>query len=146
MARGGWENQPRVTWEERSEVSFQMVEGVMSQLSFGILLDAVMTTPEKDKPLLVPMKEGPFTIQYLGQDENHVNQYGIELQHEPKQWPEKKVFIFEYTRGREQRKVYGEFKKMPDRFDRNSLTRNCVLIHDDKGMQQIITMSMEMRR
>ena len=30
MARGGWENQPRVTWEERSEVGFQMMEGVMS--------------------------------------------------------------------------------------------------------------------
>jgi len=30
MARGGWLNQPRVTWEEKSEVMFQMVEGVMS--------------------------------------------------------------------------------------------------------------------
>ena len=131
LARGGWENQPRVTWEERSEVSFQMIEGVMSQLSFGILLDAVMMTPEQDKPLLVPMKEGPFSIQYLGQDENYHDQYGIELKHEPKRLPEKKVFIFEYKRGREQRKVYGEFKKMPDRFNRANLTRNCILIHDD---------------
>lgn len=131
MARGGWENQPRVTWEERSEVSFQMIEGVMSQLSFGILLDAVMMAPEQDKPLLVPMKEGPFSIQYLGQDENYHDQYGIELKHEPKRLPEKKVFIFEYKRGREQRKVYGEFKKMPDRFNRANLTRNCILIHDD---------------
>jgi hypothetical protein len=30
FARGGWANMPRVIWDERSEVSFQMVEGVMS--------------------------------------------------------------------------------------------------------------------
>ena len=133
MARGGWENQPRVTWEERSEVMFQMSEGVVSQLSFGILLDAVMTTSEKDKPLLIPIREGPFEIQYLGKDKNNIDQYGIELQHQPKMLPEKKVFIFEYTRGREQRKIRGEFKKMPDRFGDPKIERNCILIHDDNG-------------
>jgi len=39
-----------------------MVEGVMSHLSFGLMMDAIITTPEKDIPLLVPMKEGPFEL------------------------------------------------------------------------------------
>jgi len=39
-----------------------MIEGVMSHLSFGMMMDAIMTTPEKDKPLLVHMKEGPFEL------------------------------------------------------------------------------------
>jgi len=44
MARGGWSNLPRVIWEDRSEVTFSLVEGVMSSVSMGILLSADVTT------------------------------------------------------------------------------------------------------
>jgi len=44
MARGGWANMPRVIWEDRSEVSFTMSEGVMSAISMSILLSANVTT------------------------------------------------------------------------------------------------------
>jgi len=40
MARGGWANLPRVIWEDRSEVSFYMSEGVMSSISMSVLLSA----------------------------------------------------------------------------------------------------------
>ena len=121
---------PRVTWEEKSEVAFQMVEGTMSHLSFGLLLDACVTSSEKDKPLLVPIKEGPFELQkktYNGQD-----WYGFQIKEKPILYPNKKVFIFEYTRGREQRKVYGELIYPPDPFD-NSKTLNFIALHDENG-------------
>ena len=40
MARGGWSNMPRVIWEDRSEVTFTMSEGVMSSVGMGILLSS----------------------------------------------------------------------------------------------------------
>jgi hypothetical protein len=44
MARGGWANLPRVVWEDRSEVTFSLIEGVMSSISMGILLSAEVTS------------------------------------------------------------------------------------------------------
>ena len=38
FARGGWGNMPRVIWEDRQEVQFQMIEGVMSSTGMGLLL------------------------------------------------------------------------------------------------------------
>ena len=40
MARGGWKNMPRVIWEDRDIVQFQMSEGVMSSIGMSILLSA----------------------------------------------------------------------------------------------------------
>ena len=130
MARGGWENQPRVTWEERSEVGFQMMEGVMSHLSFGILLDAIMTTPEKDKPLRVPVREGPKEVQEYSKDQT---KHGFYIQYNPIRYPEKKTFIFEYSRERIQKKVYGEVIEETDPFD-ESMKQYFLAIYDDKEL------------
>ena len=104
----------------------------MSHLSFGLMMDAIITTPEKDTPLLVPMKEGPFELIPKTVDEQLI--YGIEIQHNPIVYPEKKVFIFEYTRGREQKKVYGELLHLNDGFGG---TDNFIAIHDDDGKRLI---------
>ena len=132
LARGGWENQPRVTWEERSEVEFRLLDGVMSQLSFSVLLDSVLTTPEKDEPLLVPLKEGPTELKVYHDEATDKNYYGIYLTQNPILYPTKKVFIFEYTRGREQKKVYGELWHPKDKLD-NSRTLNFIALHDENG-------------
>jgi hypothetical protein len=40
MARGGWANLPQVVWEDRSEVTFSLSEGILSSIGMGILLSA----------------------------------------------------------------------------------------------------------
>lgn len=109
MARGGWANSPRVTWEDRSEVSFQMMSGVMSQLNFGIMLDAeVAFSTGKEAPLEISTREGPFElvpIDIEGQDRI----YGFQIKHIPVMYPKRKVFIFEYARKNVQKKIYGKF-------------------------------------
>lgn len=99
MARGGWSNMPLVIWEDRSEVSFTMTEGVMSSVSMGILLSAHVNLKPKKEILMVPKREGPFTL-----DENDC----FELEHMPILPPTKKVFIYEYQRDVAQKKVYGD--------------------------------------
>ena len=99
MARGGWSNMPRVIWEDRSEVTFSLTEGVMSSISMGILLSANMTHKEKGISYLVSKREGPFDL-----DSND----SFELEHMPVFPPTKKVFIYEYERDVAQKKVYGE--------------------------------------
>jgi len=99
MARGGWSNMPRVIWEDRSEVTFSLTEGVMSSISMGILLSANMTEKQKGISLAVPVREGPFEL-----DDNN----GFYLNHTPIFPPQKKIFIYEYERDVGQRKVYGK--------------------------------------
>ena len=106
FARGGWANQPRVTWEDRSEVVFQMTEGVMSAVGMGILLSANVVGESKEKPLQIPKREGPFEITELtidGQQEQ-----GFYISHKPIGYPEHKIFIMEYARRSPQQKVYGK--------------------------------------
>lgn len=98
MARGGWSNMPRVIWEDRSEVTFSLTEGVMSSISMGILLSANMTEKQEGTSIAVPMREGPFE---LDSDDSFV------LNHMPILPPRKKVFIYEYERDVGQKKVYG---------------------------------------
>ena len=102
MARGGWSNMPRVIWEDRSEVTFSLTEGVMSSISMGILLSANMTEKQKGVSLAVPIREGPFELNDDG---------GFYLSHKPIFPPEKKVFIYEYERDVGQQKVYGKMDK-----------------------------------
>ena len=99
MARGGWSNMPRVIWEDRSEVTFSLTEGVMSSISMGILLSANMTEKQEGTSIAVPMREGPFE---LDSDDSFV------LNHMPILPPRKKVFIYEYERDVGQKKVYGD--------------------------------------
>jgi len=99
MARGGWSNMPRVIWEDRSEVTFSLTEGVMSSISMGILLSANMTEKQEGTSIAVPMREGPFELDL---DNCFI------LNHMPILPPRKKVFIYEYERDVGQKKVYGE--------------------------------------
>lgn len=104
FARGGWGNMPRVIWEERSEVVFQLVDGVMSSIGMGILLGSNVVASKQSEPLYIHTKEGPL--------ESKINlEYQvpyIDIQHEPVNYPIKKVFIFEYERKSIQTGVYGK--------------------------------------
>ena len=99
MARGGWANMPHVIWEDRQEVNFTMTEGVMSSISMSILLSAHLIAKPKSEIIIIPKREGPFTL-----DKNDC----LQLQHMPILPPIRKVFIYEYERDVAQRKVYGE--------------------------------------
>ena len=100
FARGGWANMPRVIWDDRSEVQFQMIDGVMSSVGMGILLSANVTSREEGKPLYIHMKEGPMKCSM-----NNV----LQLKHWPIGYPQKKIFIFEYANDAIQKKMYGRF-------------------------------------
>ena len=100
-ARGGWLNQPKVIWQDRSEIRFQMSEGVVSQFGFGILLGAKVALKGVDKPILMHKTEGPLSFD-IGAEPI------IELQHMPVPANRKKTFIFEFDRDAVQRKAYGQ--------------------------------------
>lgn len=110
FARGGWGNMPRVIWEERSEVAFQLVDGVMSSVGMGILLGSNVISNSTEEPLYVHMKEGPFTpnIHETIINNDTVEVPYIDIQHEPVNYPIKKVFIFEYDRKAIQQGIYGK--------------------------------------
>ena len=104
FARGGWSNMPRVIWDDRQEVQFQMVEGVMSSVGMSILMSAnVITGGGKDKPLYINMKEGPLSVNLNDQDIPY-----IDVQHNPVPYDIKKTFIFDYEREAIQQKIYGK--------------------------------------
>lgn len=99
FARGGWANMPRVIWDERSEVQFQMLEGVMSSTGMGILLSSNVLSQKDKQPLYIHIKEGPMEFSM-----NNI----VQLKHWPIPYPEKKTFIFEYSRDAIQNKMYGK--------------------------------------
>ena len=115
FARGGWANMPRVIWDDRQEVQFQMVEGVMSSVGMGILLSANVMSKEEDKPVYITMKEGPLECSY----ENVV-----QLKHWPVHYPTKKTFIFEFARKAIQEKLYG--KEYFSQTDKDNLEQGLV--------------------
>lgn len=92
MARGGWGNTPFVIWEDRSEITFSLSEGVMSSVGMGILTSAIVKEP-KDGNIYIPKKEGPFSF-YKGK---------YKLERKPA--PEKKMFLFEYFNDTIQKKI-----------------------------------------
>jgi hypothetical protein len=89
MARGGWGNLPHVIWEDRSEMQFSFSEGVMSNISMGILFSANVAENKENNVILVQKREGPFDLD----SENR-----LFLQHWPVGVGQKKTFIYEYTR------------------------------------------------
>ena len=99
-ARGGWLNQPKVIWQDRSEVRFQMSQGVVSQFGLGVLLGAKVAQKGIQKPILMHKVEGPFNI-----DDDRI----IELEHKPVDPLTKKTFIFDYERDAVQQKIYGKY-------------------------------------
>lgn len=124
MARGGWENLPHVVWQDRSEVRFTMSEGVMSNVSMSILLSANVTSLNPAEPILVPKREGPFSLQ-------PADDGCIMLQHWPVDSRIRKTFIFDYDRDAIQSKIYGErFLLHPDRPE--SENPPCIKLYKDK--------------
>lgn len=97
MARGGWGNMPHVIWEDRSEMTFSLSEGVMTSVGLGILTSAnmIMEEKKKDGTLYLPKKEGPFYLDDLTKT--------YTLSRTPVQ--NKKMFCYEFERDAIQRKV-----------------------------------------
>ena len=54
-ARGGFLNQPRVVWEDRSDTTFQFSNGTLNPISLNMLLEANMLNRERP---YVPVQEG----------------------------------------------------------------------------------------
>ena len=134
FARGGWNNLPRVIWEDRSEVQFALSEGVMSAVSMSILLSAKVAEKGVAEPLLVPKREGPMQLQV-----------GHKIY--PQYWPastlDNKTFIFEYARDVAQRKVYGkEIHGVPDPFTGEGEIP-CIEVYNDKELTQLASMDNE---
>lgn len=132
FARGGWANMPRVIWDERTEVTFQMVEGVMSKVGMSILLSANVTTTKEDEPILVNIKEGPLTPNENGE---------IYLSHSPVNPTVKKTFIFDYDRNTIQQKVYAS--RGPDKVDAFGTTHYCIKLFEDKNLTRSVNNNRE---
>ena len=134
FARGGWANMPRVVWDERTEVTFQMVEGVMSKIGMGILLGANVLATEEGESFLVNKKEGPLSPNDKGE---------IILQHLPVDSSIKKTFIFDYQRNAIQQKIYG--KRILDKKDPFDDTKflPCIQLFTDKNLTTPVDNSRE---
>ena len=131
MARGGWANLPRVIWEDRSEVSFSLVEGVMSSIGMGILMSANVTNEaQQDKPLQIQKREGPF--QLIEKEINNKVYTILYLEHRPILYPEKKTFIFEFARSVVQKKVYGVILDNVN----DPMGRTCIAVYKDKELSE----------
>ena len=113
FARGGFGNLPRVIWDDRSEVQFQMIQGVMSSAGMGILLSANVLQKEEGTPMYIHMKEGPMELSTLpviiNNEEKQVPYFT--LKYKPVFYPEKKIFIFDCDRKAIQQKLYGRINK-----------------------------------
>ena len=136
FARGGWANMPRVIWDERSEVQFQMVEGVMSSVGMSILLSSNVLSEKDKQPLYIHMKEGPLSSIYSYKKvvEGVEKSFPcIELKHKPIEYPTKKIFIFEYGRNAIQKKYYGEWVQITDKFEN---VHNCIALSTDKNLSE----------
>ena len=138
FARGGWANMPRVIWDERSEVQFQMVEGVMSSVGMSILLGAnVLSENMQADPIYVPMKED-FTPEHVHTKIKEIDgvekQFpAVELKYAPVLYPEKKVFIFISDNNAIQQKLYGEYSPEVDKAF--YLTHHQILLAQDKEIK-----------
>ncbi len=143
FARGGYENMPRVIWDERSEVQFQMTDGVMSSVGMSILLSANVLSEQDKNPLYISMKEGPLSPIYTYKKEVNgveIEFPCIELRHRPIGYPTKKIFIFEYSRNAIQKKCYGEWVQVTDGYDN---VHNCLALSYDKNLSDPVKKSRE---
>ena len=125
FARGGWANMPRVIWDERTEVQFQMIDGVMSQVGMSILLAANVTERQEGTPLYINQREGPLELNADHQ---------LYLKHWPVDPSIKKTFIFDYERRSIQQKLYG--KRIEDKLDPFDSNKNlpCIQLFEDKNL------------
>ena len=127
FARGGWSNLPHVIWEDRSEVQFSLIEGVMNTAGTGILFSAKVSTPEKEEPLIVPKREGPMNL---------LADSTLYLEYWPVSVDKKKTFIYEYDRNAVQRKMYGKrIHGRQDPFDETK-EKPCIQVFNDKDLTE----------
>ena len=98
MARGGWSNLPHVIWEDRSEVSFTLSQGVLSSVGLGVLFSASVAEKQGNEELLVRRREGPMEL----------DNGRIQLKNWPVDPEKRKTFIYQYDRDVIQKKVYGK--------------------------------------
>ena len=125
MARGGWANLPQVVWEDRSEVSFTLSEGVLSSVGMGILFSANVVENTGKEELLVRRRQGPFDLDNNGY---------IYLKNWPIDAQKKKTFIYKYARDTIQQKVYGKrIHGVLDPFEDNK-ELPCIQIYQDKEL------------
>ena len=131
FARGGWANMPRVIWDDRNEVQFQMVDGVMSSVGMGILLSAnVLSGGGQDAPLYINKREQP-TIHTYKNNQNQEIVY-VDLQENPVDLDIKKTFIFDYERSAIQQKIYG--KRIPNIIDGFGQPVHRIELYYDKNL------------
>ena len=136
FARGGWANMPRVIWDDRQEVQFQMVDGVMSSVGMSMLLSANVLSQQDKQPLYIHMKEGPFEPTSLKEeiDGVEVDVPYIELKNKPIFYPEKKIFIFDYERSAIQDKIYGAY--VPEFQDELGITHYRMKLYSNKNLKE----------
>lgn len=132
MARGGWGNLAHVIWEDRTDVTFQLQEGILSNLSMGILFNAKVCKQEENKKFYVNKREGPLDVEYheqtLEEIENDVLPRAfVRVEHLPALYPEKKTFIFDWDRNMPQRKLYGQLQQ-----DTDTLGNYIIDLYEDK--------------
>lgn len=88
LARGGWGNMPRIIWQDRSQVTFSLSEGVMSSVGMGILTSAKVLANAHDGALYLPRQTKPFSV---GADGFY------QLQYQPAE--NKKIFCHAFSNG-----------------------------------------------
>ena len=127
MARGGWANLPQVVWEDRSEVTFSLSEGVLSSVGMGILLSADVLEKKGQDELLVRRREGPMQL-----DQDHC----MILKNWPVDTIKKKAFIYKYSRDTIQKKMYG--KRIHGKIDPWDSEQElpCIQVYDDKTLSE----------
>lgn len=135
MARGGWANLPHVIWEDRTDVTFSLQEGILSNLSMGILFSANVLKKEQSEKLYVNKREGPIQVSYYPQTENDILndkplQSYIKITEKPIMYPKRKTFIYDWENNMPQKKLYG--KLLPER---DSLDNYIIDLYEDKGLQ-----------
>ena len=103
MARGGWGNMPHVIWEDRSEMTFSLTEGVMNSVSMGILMSAKVLG-EVIKPFVKwAGGKGSLISQLTNFYPFELENGGFELMETPA--ASKRMFCFEVAQYVPQRKV-----------------------------------------
>ena len=117
---------PRIVWDERSEINFDMTDGTMSQIGMSILFNANVLAKEEQKPMYVHKIEGPL--------EPTENSY-IYLKHWPIASNIHKTFIFDYDRDAIQKKIYG--KLIQNKVDPFGVEIPCIQLFEDKKCETL---------
>lgn len=130
MARGGWNNLPRVIWEDRGELSFTLDEGVMTSTGMSVLFSAAMEENDgMEEQILVPYREGPFLLDEEGRHR---------LAHVPED--DAKMFCFEYDHKTIQKKLNFFTIQYAKKHITDGVTKDYayIKIDEDKSKQYIL--------